>query len=564
METELVNSILELKKDQKAQPSDKYKNENNYKFFEGTVNNNNNNFNLSYISFILGKDSINGKIFLDYNKKEKYIEIFHNRKMDVLGISPNITFIHQYSINEKDHYNPSKFIGFRYYENGPLKEGKFFTLIKINNYKYFILEKNKLIKDINNKLFYDENLDCLKIIKKIIYDKHKTSLIGSNGDLFPELIGFCYALCASEKIKNFIFVEPLISDINVKDCLKDNIPEIIEDNNIYIEPFIFDGHVSLILSVNVKFKENRYNIILDMSSYHFENEVPNFFFLPKSLTIRNVIYPKSSIQAYSSCCLWFYGEIECLLTMEKYSSFESILDNLRENRLDFYIDVINFLSKEFEGIECLIKKEKEQYTENNPNIIDLNRLCLTDGEKYYSVDKDIIYSKFLDVNKFLNDLGNLSKLEDIIFLSKCQKYIMNYSELKNKLLFNLKYYNFLPQSVVISEGKKILSNSLMKIDKLIALMKRNYVNIFYFNNISSLEDETEDLLDKISKPFKFSPKRKTKIFNSGSSDLFFGIVSSYYSNFEKDIKKKIRLLSEETILNEIKILNDICFSIMNK
>ena len=90
-------------------------------------------------------------------------------------------------------------------------------------------------------------------------------------------------------------MEPLISDINVKDCIKDNIPEIIEDNNIYIEPFIFDGHVSLILSVKVKFKENRYNIILDMSSYHFKNEVPNFFFLPKSLTIRNVLNKKINI-----------------------------------------------------------------------------------------------------------------------------------------------------------------------------------------------------------------------------------------------------------------------------
>ena len=82
--------------------------------------------------------------------------------------------------------------------------------------------------------------------------------------------------------KYFKFVEPLIANINTKNCIMDSIPEKINGEYIYIEQFIYDGHVSLIISS--KAKDNaRYNIILDMSHYHFNKEVPDLIFLPKSL-----------------------------------------------------------------------------------------------------------------------------------------------------------------------------------------------------------------------------------------------------------------------------------------
>ena len=442
--------------------------------------------------------------------------------MNVLGISPNISFIYPYFNNEPDYQNSSNFIGFRYYENGSYKEGNFFTLIKKNKVRYFILEKNKSIKDINNDLFYDENLNCFDIAKRIIFNKHKESLIGSIGDLFPELIGYCYALASLGKIKHFKLMEPLISDLNQKDCIVDNIPELIEGNDIYIEPFIYDGHISLIIAIKDNSEFLRYNIIFDMSSYHFEEGTPNFIFLPNSLKRRNIIYPNSPIQAYSSCCLWFYGEIECLLKMDKYISAESILMSVKESNLCFYIDVINFLSKEFQDIDCLIKVEKGIYSIEKPNDIELDRLCFDDGEKCYSIHKDAIYSKFLDIDKFTNNLGKFMPPSNKSFLKKLQRVIMNCYELKNILIFNLKYYNLLPKSEVLYKGMESLSSSLSKIDKLISFFKEQYDNVFFLYNIYFLEGNNEDteLLNKISKPFIFTEYRKTKIYDCGGFDFF--------------------------------------------
>ena len=56
--------------------------------------------------------------------------------MDILEISPNITFLHSYSDYNNDNLDFQKFIGFRYYENGPSKNGNYFTIIKKNDYEY--------------------------------------------------------------------------------------------------------------------------------------------------------------------------------------------------------------------------------------------------------------------------------------------------------------------------------------------------------------------------------------------------------------------------------------------
>ena len=92
--------------------------------------------------------------------------------------------------------------------------------------------------------------------------------------------------------KYFKFVEPLIANINTKNCIMDSIPEKINGEYIYIEQFIYEGHVSLIISS--KAKDNaRYNIILDMSHYNFNKGVPDLIFLPKFLKEKNIIYPRN-------------------------------------------------------------------------------------------------------------------------------------------------------------------------------------------------------------------------------------------------------------------------------
>ena len=564
MEDILDKIISESEESIKGKTKESTIDENNQVFFQGTVNNKVKNSEFISIIYVQNdQKKLLGKIFLDKNKKGKYIELFHNIQMSAFGISPNITFIHSYSDDNKIHYDPLKFIGFRYYENGPQQEGNFFTLIKVNNYKFFILEKNESVKDINDNLFYEEKLNCYEIIRKIIFNKHKKEIIGAKGDIFPELIGYCYALTFLDSKKNFKFMEPIIYDLNVKNCIIDNIPEIIKDNYIYIEPFIYDGHISLIMSFCAK-DGLRYNIILDMSSYHFDDEHPNFEFLPKTLKRRNIIFPKYPIQAYSSCCLWIYGEIECLLRINDYSTYEQIFNSLKKYGIDFYIDVINFLSKELEGIECLIRKEKEAFTDKNVKDIDLNRLIISYGRNYYSIHKDIIFTKFLDIDHFFRNIARFILISDYGFLLKSQKLIMNIYELKNQLLFNIKYYDLLPQSEDISKGKLSLLKILNNTDILISSFKKDYDSVFYLKNIYSLERDIEDVSEKINKPFTLNKEKKEKILNCGGFDNFSEAILKDYSHIKRDIEITLRLFSENTISNQIKSLDDICFSVMNK
>ena len=552
----VIKELEDFYSPEKELPKEILKDEQNSKYFEGTVRYTDIK-NSEYIKSINDKGEEIGRIFLDKNKKEKYVEIFYNAKMNVLGISSNITFLHSFSNNEKQNYNPNEFIGFRYYINGLKKSGKFFTLIKKNYSKYFILEKNEAVKDMDNKPFYDENLNCYEIIRSIFITKFKSKIIGDFGETFPEIIGFCMSLVTLNH-KYFKFVEPLIANINTKNSIMDSIPEKINDEYIYIEQFIYDGHVSLIISS--KAKDNaRYNIILDMSHYHFKKEIPDLIFLPKSLKEKNIIYPQKPIQEYSSCCLWLFGEIECLLKYKKYSTFKSIFFNLR-NGVDFYIDIVNLLSYEIDGIHSLIQKENERYDENNINKIDFSRIWIEKGKQFYSIHKDIVYSKFLNIEKLFLDIGIFIYLGEITILSRCQEKVSCIYELRNKLDLNLKYYDFLPQNDDILKGMEILMQYSETIDKLIKNFKKEYDIAFYQANILSYVGEIKDLTSKTDK-LDTEMKKKIYLFDF---DNFMRTIYNNYSVNKNEIENRLRLFSDETISKEINSLNDICFNIMNK
>ena len=110
--------------------------------------------NAKFIEEFIINDKVVGRKF--YNKKGeiKYLEAFRNKKLEIVGISENVTFLHLYDVKEKIGYNENNFIGFRYYEKGPKeKDPVYFTLIKKYAAKYYILEKYEKKRDINGNLF---------------------------------------------------------------------------------------------------------------------------------------------------------------------------------------------------------------------------------------------------------------------------------------------------------------------------------------------------------------------------------------------------------------------------
>ena len=135
-------------------------------YFEGTEKL---NANSKYIDNLVIENETIGRKFLNKRKEIKYIEIFKNSKLELLGISKNITFIHLYESKNENLYNKNKFIGFRYYtDEQKSSDSQFFTLVNRYDSKYYILEKNTIIKDIDGKNFYNSDLDCFSIISYII------------------------------------------------------------------------------------------------------------------------------------------------------------------------------------------------------------------------------------------------------------------------------------------------------------------------------------------------------------------------------------------------------------
>ena len=175
-----------------------------------------------------------------------------------------------------------------------------------------------------------------------------------------------------------------------------------------------------------------------MSHYHFHEQIPDLIFIPKSLKEKNIIYPEEPIQVYSSCCLWLFGEIECLLKYDKYSSFKNTFLSLQKG-VDFFIDIANLLSNEIEGVECMIKKENDIYDKNENITIDLDRIWTKKGKDYYSIHKNIIYSKFLNIEKLLYNNSNFIYLGEITKLSDCQFNIGCLYEFRSRLDLNFKF-----------------------------------------------------------------------------------------------------------------------------
>ena len=487
----------------------------------------------------------------------KYIETFQNEKFNLLGISSNITFLHLYEPGELNDYNENKFIGFRYYDKGATQfDSKYFTLINSYNSKFYILEKNETMKDINDELFYDKDLDCFSVIYNNIIQKYRSKNNSIYGETFPELIGYCYGLKEINQFNNFIFIEPLIPDPFKPETLEENIPAKLEDNIAYIEPLIYNGHISLIIFMEIK--GMRFNIILDMSKYHTNTSGLNKLIFPKTIIEKYLLYPNDSIQSYSSCCLWFYGQIECLLN-NTYTSFKSIYDNLKNSSMQFYIDVINIIGKKYYGINDLFKEEKERCKDIKK--INLNRLFIN-GKIKYTVDKDIMFTQFLDLNSFLNN-SFFYFSQDYKVLTNNQKKLEKFIMYKNLLEINYKFYKLIESKNDVKQILVAIFDEISFIKNILLDIENNYNIEFYKKNIFSYELFLfKEIMNGNSMVFPISDEMQKKLqevdFDSVINDNIFNLDKR-----KNNLEKKYTIYSEEDIMKHLNPSNEICFKVMN-
>lgn len=508
--------------------------------------------NPKYINDFVIDEKILGRKFCNKKGEIKYLEIFNNKKLELIGISPNITFLHAYEPKLKFKYNENDFIGFRYYETGfSAPNSKYFTLIKRYDSKYDILEKNEKIKDINGEKFFNQNLNCFSLINRIIINKYKNKKNIKNGETFPELLGFCYGLKSIKKFKNFICIEPLIPESFNQSSLEETIEYDLEDNVSYLEPLLCDSHISLI--VFSKVNNTRFNIILDMSRYHSSEKHLNSSIYPQNVIIQNLRFPPKSIQNYSSCCLWFYGEIDCLMNNNNYNSFESLFNNVKDEKIDFYIDVINEIGFKFYDIFQLFRLEEEQ----GQNQLELDRLFISDKEKKYSVHKNIIFTRFLDISSFFFDLSFFQTIVDYEILIDSQKRLVEYITFKNLLELNKKYYEYdinnKDREIII----KFISYLISVMNDILRQYRDKYDIEFCKYSISSLKNINES--NNIDEPKEIIKNINENNYLSTLTNLHKMYLKCYSLS-----KKKYAIYSIEQIIKKLNPSNEICYQIFYK
>ena len=115
----------------------------------------------------------------------------------------------------------------------------------------------------------------------------------------------------------------------------------IDPSKYYLEPILYNDHISLLLFYYKKRRANFYcrkNIIFDMSSFHYKTILKNDPTFPDDMKSYLIKFPESPIQIGSSCSMWFYASMLFLLEekeafFNEKNKFQNILYDIHPKLL---------------------------------------------------------------------------------------------------------------------------------------------------------------------------------------------------------------------------------------
>jgi len=331
----------------------------------------------------------NVRVFKSDEKDCGYDEIFLNEDSEIFGgISNQISFLYPHNI--RGYQNR---IGFRYYKEKPLSLQNnipYFTLIKCGFRKFIILEKDSEIKDINSNTFIIQDLDCFNIIISIIKAKiRKDDHYLTYPNSLIEILGFIYACKYSERgINNIQILHPFIPSPFQKESLIEEETD-IDSSKYYIEPIIYNKHISLL--------------------FFYYKQKRNNYYLRKNIL--------NNIQIGSSCSMWFYASLLFLIQEKIEIPFNN---NALYKIIEKLYDLFNIVEKDITNNKIINK--------NSDNIV-----------KDEFVSYKLAFKTFIDVDNIL-DQFNLIKIIGPGALGEYQKVFLELKNNINILKLNNKYY----------------------------------------------------------------------------------------------------------------------------
>jgi hypothetical protein len=463
----------------------------------------------------------NMREFKSIEKNSGYDEIFLNEDSEIFGgITNHISFLYPPKIRGNQNR-----IGFRYYKEDPLSQKNdipYFTLVKVQNTKFIILEKGSQIKDVNGNSFVIKDLDCFDIILNIIKEKIKSDddfLTYPNSTC--EILGFIYACKSSlEKKKNNIeLLHPFFPCPFIKETFIEEETD-IDPSKYYLEPILYNDHISLLLFYYKKRRANFYcrkNIIFDMSSFHYKTILKNDPTFPDDMKSYLIKFPESPIQIGSSCSMWFYASMLFLLE-------EKIEMPLNKNSLYVIIkkiyDLFVIEQKDIFNIK-IIEREKEN--------IDKNMF----------VSYKLALRTFIDVDSTLDQLFCLKNIGSVN-LGEYQKIFIELKNKLNLLKINNIYYSKIFNAIIVSEEemKKLKSlfsqaevhfASIINIKKKILQKPDEYpqrdLDISIKDFTATIKELKSKLSEKDEKYSLYSKHKLHKLFFD-NSDVFLNIFDN--------------------------------------
>ena len=507
-----------------------------------------------------------GRVFYK-NGKISYFEIFEDKRTELIGISKKISLIYAPLEKDNENYDKDRCIGFRYYEEDKLKKCNYFTLIKKYDKRFFILEKSKNILDTNGSMFYDEQLNCYSIMRNIVFEKYKSNkIIIPKGEPFPEIFGFIYSLIYLGKFKGFTVIEPLILEPLNEESRIEKLPENLEDDIGYIEPIIFDNHISVALIKKSKIKiKGRVNIIFDMSRYHVDENLSDNIVFPEELYYSNYPYPEFSIQKGNSCGVWFYGIIESIYSNDKYKNINDVCLAINHKSADFFIDVINCLSFNIYGINNIIDNSSINGSLN----IKENRIYEIVRLNTHSFRKEAIMSYFFSLASIFAHYesikNNYKRLDRNEIIFEYQYLIDDIKEFLSLVIFNDKYFKILsPKDIYIKEQKNEYQALIQKLKELLDKVNQNYEKEFYNLLCEQFKDNLNyGIFNNNKEKIKNAYNKLKNTIDEKKENITIDI-NKLKREFDdiKYCKRKVAIKEESTIIKYLNPNNEFYFQMM--
>ena len=459
----------------------------------------------------------NVRVFKSEEKDCGYDEIFLNEDSEIFGgVSNQISFLYPHNI--RGYQNR---IGFRYYKEKPLSSKNnipYFTLIKCGFRKFIILEKDSEIKDINSNTFIIQDLDCFSIIISII----KTKITKDDNYLtYPnsliEILGFIYACKYLEKgINNIQILHPFIPSPFQKESLIEEETD-IDTSKYYIEPIIYNKHISLLFFYYKQKRNNYYlrkNILFDMSSAHYKCIIKNDPIFSEEFSYSLIKFPSNNIQIGSSCSMWFYASLLFLIQEKIEIPFNN---NTLYKIIEKLYDLFNI-------------KEKDII---NNKIIDNNSDNIVKDE---FVSYKLVFKTFIDVDYILEQFNFIKNIGPG-GLGEYQKVFLELKNNINILKLNNKYYEKIFNEKIITDKS---------------------LNAFY-SSFNSAERLFYSIINSRRKKWEYLNMNSNENLNLDDLNKNIEVLLKDFSSIVAELKYKYSNIKDKYILYSSDMLHELYF-----